>query len=243
MWLHAVWQIITNISKETYLHAHLLHNNKECQGATNRNYVSNAECYNLYRKLCEQVPFFNSHSGRWSPNWVHSARRPLNGLLYLPRVIMMMGNLVELRLAGETEVLGENLPQRHFVHHKSRAAAVGSQRLTAWAMARPWTDTLMMVILSRNSSSHVIICGQSIHLDVEPHLVFAVTTVTVLGLKAGQVCSVSNVMVSYVHEDHTLITFTILHVHFTRNLLSNTHMCKIFAILFIYIYIFMNNTR
>jgi hypothetical protein len=39
-----------------------------------------------------------------------------------------------------------NLPQRHFVHHKShmtrpglepRAAAMGSQRLTAWAMARP----------------------------------------------------------------------------------------------------------
>jgi hypothetical protein len=47
---------------------------------------------------------------------------------------------------GETEVLVENLPQRHFVHHKShltrprartRAAAVGSQRLTGWAMARP----------------------------------------------------------------------------------------------------------
>jgi hypothetical protein len=26
-----------------------------------------------------------------------------------------MENLVEWRLAGETEVLGENLPQRHFV--------------------------------------------------------------------------------------------------------------------------------
>jgi hypothetical protein len=48
---------------------------------------------------------------------VHSARRPLNGLLYLPWVIMMMENLVEWKLAGETEVLGDNLPQRHFVHH------------------------------------------------------------------------------------------------------------------------------
>jgi hypothetical protein len=28
--------------------------------------------------------FVNSHSGGWSPNWVHSARRPLNSLLYLP---------------------------------------------------------------------------------------------------------------------------------------------------------------
>jgi hypothetical protein len=51
--------------------------------------------------------------------YVHSARRPLNGLLYLPRVIMMMEQLVVWRLAGETEVLGESLPQRHFFHHKS----------------------------------------------------------------------------------------------------------------------------
>jgi hypothetical protein len=58
---------------------------------------------------------------------------------------------MECTLAGETEFLGEDLPQRHFcVHHKiphdhtrvsTRAAAVRSRRLTAWAMARPtdWT--------------------------------------------------------------------------------------------------------
>jgi hypothetical protein len=51
-------------------------------------------------------------------------------------------------LVEETEVLGENLPSATFVHHKipheqtwvwTRAAAVGSRRLTAWAIARPFT--------------------------------------------------------------------------------------------------------
>jgi hypothetical protein len=74
--------------------------------------------------LCSFL-FLNSHSGWWSPYWVHSARRPLIGLLYLPRVIVMLENLVEWRLAGETEVLGENLPQRHFVYNKSHLIRPG----------------------------------------------------------------------------------------------------------------------
>jgi hypothetical protein len=38
------------------------------------------------------------------------------GLLCQPRVIvkMIVGKQIECRLAGETEILGENLPQRHF---------------------------------------------------------------------------------------------------------------------------------
>jgi hypothetical protein len=40
-------------------------------------------------------------------------------------VIMIMEKLVEWRLAGETEVLGENLPQRHFVYHKPHLTRPG----------------------------------------------------------------------------------------------------------------------
>jgi hypothetical protein len=67
------------------------------------------------------------------------------GLLYLPRVIVMVENLVEWELAGETEVLGETCPSATLstrnstcqTRVRSRAVAVGSQRLTAWVMARP----------------------------------------------------------------------------------------------------------
>jgi hypothetical protein len=62
------------------------------------------------RFLFQRVIFLIGIVGAWNPNWVHSARRPLIGLLYLPRVIVRMDNFVELRSAGETEVRMKSAP-------------------------------------------------------------------------------------------------------------------------------------
>jgi hypothetical protein len=73
-----------------------------------------------------------------------STLRPLNGLLCQPRVIMIMEKSVEW-LAGETEILGENLPQCRFVHHKPHMLCPdanpgrrgGKPASKRWATARP----------------------------------------------------------------------------------------------------------
>jgi hypothetical protein len=60
-------------------------------------------------------------------DWVHLVRRPLFGLLYQPRIIddVECGAVSGIKLAGETEVLGENLSQCQFVHLKSHVTWPG----------------------------------------------------------------------------------------------------------------------
>jgi hypothetical protein len=53
---------------------------------------------------------------------------------------VIVEQLMEGKLPGETEVLGENLPHRHFVHHKSHMTRPGFEPRAA-AVNRLFTES------------------------------------------------------------------------------------------------------
>jgi hypothetical protein len=82
-------------------------------------------------KWCTGLKFFLISVVGLESYWVHLALRSLLGLLCQPRVIMMIEKSVE-SLAGETEVLGENLPQCRFVHHKTHMPPGREPKPSRW---------------------------------------------------------------------------------------------------------------
>jgi hypothetical protein len=80
-------------------------------------------------------------------DWVHLVRRPLIGLLYQLRMIddeygvvggmrIARGNWSTRRKSAPVPLCSPKIPY-DLIWARNRAAAVGSRRLTAWAMARP----------------------------------------------------------------------------------------------------------
>jgi hypothetical protein len=61
--------------------------------------------------------------------------------------MMSVEQSVERQLAGETEVIGENLPQCHFVHHKSHMNSPGIEtRPPRWIQITKTVFTLFVYI-------------------------------------------------------------------------------------------------
>jgi hypothetical protein len=77
-------------------------------------YMSDAEEISTFKTFKKQVACGTDYYYYLVCEAVGTAATP--GLLCHPRVIvkMIVDKQIECRLAGETEALGENLPQRHF---------------------------------------------------------------------------------------------------------------------------------
>jgi hypothetical protein len=86
--------------------------------------TASADMWSYYSETESHQTFFFILSGvGLSPLCIAA----ITGLLYQPQMIDDgdCGAIGGMRLTGETEVLGENLPQRHFLHHKSHMTRPG----------------------------------------------------------------------------------------------------------------------
>jgi hypothetical protein len=109
------------------------------------------------------VVFFFGFLG-WGWDWVYLVRRPLIGLLYQPRMIddecgavigmtIGRGNRSTRRKSAPVPLCPPQIPH-HLTRPRTRAATVGSQRVTTWAMARP--SWFLLAWLTVKKGIHIV---------------------------------------------------------------------------------------
>jgi hypothetical protein len=113
-------------------------------------------------------------------DWVHLARRPIFGLLYQPPMIddecgvvcgirIGRGNRSTRNKPAPVPLCPPQIPY-DLTWDRTRAAAVGSRQLTAWAMARPYDSllTILTTILTRDPRNSGSIPGRGITFSFSP---------------------------------------------------------------------------
>jgi hypothetical protein len=109
--------------------------------------------------------FYNFSGVGW--DWVHLVRRPLFGPLYQPRMIddecgvvgrmrTGRGNRSTLRKPAPVPLCPPQIPH-NLTWDRTRAAAMGSRRLTAWPMARPPFSCYFLCLRSRSSLQYSVL--------------------------------------------------------------------------------------